>query len=123
MGVRRKGSEILLGTLPGYAPRDFCRIHYLLLQYPPPMEDLKSFFISKGFYVTDGLKYGVDYLLYTDLPSKVHSKYAVLLDRNQTLFDILSTQRVCLSVNKKLIFVRIIENEIKIYGLGRWKDF
>lgn len=83
------------------------------------MIPLKSFAESLGFFVSDGFKYGVDLLLYTDHPSKVHSKYALLLDRNQSFFEIVAIQRVCCSVNKRLIFVKENEGKYEFYWIRR----
>lgn len=85
------------------------------------VDSLISHFESLGFFVSDGLKYGVDLLLYTDLPSKVHSKYAVLLERNHKIFDIVGIQRVCGSVNKELIFVKIEDGKYNFYKIQRFE--
>ncbi|CAD26236.1 tRNA-INTRON ENDONUCLEASE [Encephalitozoon cuniculi GB-M1] len=68
-------------------------------------EVLRRMFQERGFVVGDGLKYGVDLLLYTDCPSKVHSRYGILIDRRHTLLDIVGVQRTCASVNKALVVV------------------
>lgn len=65
--------------------------------------ELKKYFEEAGFYVSDGLKYGVDMLLYVDVPSKVHSKYAVLVDRRHTFLQIMAVQRVCTAARKTLV--------------------
>eukprot|EP00866_Antonospora_locustae_P001999 jgi/Antlo1/1999/1575 len=65
--------------------------------------ELRKYFEEAGFYVGDGLKYGVDMLLYVDAPSKVHSKYAVLIDRRHTFLQIMAIQRVCTAARKTLV--------------------
>lgn len=75
----------------------------------------------EGFYVTDGLKYGADMLLYTDDPSKVHSKYAILIENNQTNGSVLAVQRICNSVGKILIFVRFNGDDYEMYRIQRLK--
>lgn len=64
---------------------------------------LQRRFKEEGFVVNDGLKYGVDLLLYTDQPSKVHSKYGVLIDRDHTFLDLIGVQRTCSSAGKTLV--------------------
>lgn len=75
----------------------------------PSLEFKKSVLIEHfkflGFYVNDGIKYGIDFLLYTDDPSNVHSKYGVLIENNHSFFDLMSVQRICNSVKKELIVV------------------
>ncbi|WUR02074.1 tRNA-intron endonuclease [Vairimorpha necatrix] len=66
---------------------------------------LVSHFKSLGFQVQDGIKYGIDFLLYTDNPENVHSKYGVLVENGQSFFDLMSVQRVCNTVKKELIVV------------------
>lgn len=68
-------------------------------------EALRRMFEEEGFVVGDGLKYGVDLLLYTDKPSRVHSRYGVLIDRRHSLLDVVGAQRTCTSVNKTLVVV------------------
>ncbi|ADM11225.1 tRNA-intron endonuclease [Encephalitozoon intestinalis ATCC 50506] len=82
-------------------------------------ETLKRMFQEEGFVVGDGLKYGVDLLLYTDSPSKVHSKYGVLIDRKHSLLDIVGVQRTCTSVNKILIVVFFDGAEVRMVSVER----
>lgn len=85
--------------------------------------ELRSYFEGLGFHVKDGIKYGVDFLLYTDNPEKVHSKYAILINRNQKFLDIIAAQRVCHSTRKKLIFVyHDSDNKIKLVSIGRFSN-
>lgn len=74
---------------------------------------VKLYFENQGFIVKDGLKYGCDYVLYTDSPDKVHSKYTVLLDRNQNVLNLMAVQRVTHAIRKSLIFVWFENKEIK----------
>ncbi len=71
---------------------------------------MRRHFEQQGFHVRDGLKYGVDLLLYTDAPEKVHSKYAVLVDRHHTFLQIMAIQRVCSSSRKVLVMARYDES-------------
>lgn len=104
------------------SPLDITPINMILHIYiPMDVNSLISYFESLGFFVSDGLKYGVDLLLYTDHPSKVHSKYAVLLERNHKMFDIVGIQRVCGSVNKELIFVKNENGRPKFYKIQRFE--
>lgn len=81
---------------------------------------VKEYFEKRLFIVKDGLKYGCDFILYTDDPSKVHSKYAVLVDRGQNLLNIMAVQRVINTVRKVLIFVYFFNEEIIITKIERF---
>lgn len=80
---------------------------------------LRQRFEEKGFVVHDGLKYGVDLLLYTDLPSRVHSKYGVLIYRNHNFLDLISAQRTCSSANKTLVVAFFEEKEFRLVAFER----
>ena len=82
---------------------------------------LKKYFKSKGFYCGDGLKYGADILLYADHPNKIHSKYALLIENNQTYLQIMAVQRVCNSSKKVLLLVKFFEeSQFKIVQIERF---
>ncbi|KAI4291693.1 hypothetical protein PAPHI01_0967 [Pancytospora philotis] len=59
--------------------------------------------LRAGFYVNDGIKYGLDFLVYTDSPDRVHSKYGVVVFCGMTYQQLVMHQRLCCSVNKSLI--------------------
>ena len=65
---------------------------------------------GQGMHVNDGIKYGLDFLVYTDDPSRVHSKYGVLIHREMTYQALVCYQRICSSNNKKLLIVRVGED-------------
>ncbi|KAM0687906.1 tRNA-splicing endonuclease subunit Sen2, partial [Conglomerata obtusa] len=81
------------------------------------LKSLKIYFQDQGFVVKDGLKYGVDFLLYTDVVEKVHSKYAVMLNRNFTYLQIVSMQRLCTNVKKKLIVVNVNNGVYELFAI------
>lgn len=66
-------------------------------------EAVKSFLLKKGFYVNDGIKYGLDYLVYTEHPSVVHSKYGVAVHGGMSYQQLIMHQRMCCATNKILI--------------------
>ncbi|AFM97979.1 putative tRNA-intron endonuclease [Encephalitozoon hellem ATCC 50504] len=82
-------------------------------------EVLKRMFEEEGFVVGDGLKYGVDLLLYTDKPSRVHSKYGILIDRRHSFLDIVGAQRTCTSVNKTLVVVFFEGCKVRMMSVER----
>lgn len=83
--------------------------------------ELKKYFEEAGFYVGDGLKYGVDMLLYVDVPNKVHSKYAVLMDRRHTFLQIMAIQRVCTTARKTLVIVyKDSDGAVKLASVERF---
>lgn len=64
---------------------------------------VKNHLLARGFYLNDGIKYGLDFLVYTDHPKKVHSKYGVIVYSTMTFQQLVSYQRVCNSNNKILV--------------------
>ena len=77
--------------------------------------------LEKGFYVTDGIKYGLDYLIYTDKPDKVHSKYGcILYNKDMTYQQLIALQRICTISNKKLIIVKVIDDDIEYIEIERF---
>lgn len=83
------------------------------------LQSIKHYFKEDGFIVHSGLKYGTDFLLYTDNINKVHSKYAVVLNRNYTYLNILAIQRVCTSNRKILILVDYVCGEVVMMKIER----
>ncbi|OQS54074.1 hypothetical protein EHP00_1794 [Ecytonucleospora hepatopenaei] len=76
---------------------------------------------ENDFYYTDGIKFGVDLLVYTDVPEKVHSKYGILLyNKNLTYQNILAVQRVCTNTNKELVIADIKNNRVKLIKIERF---
>lgn len=73
---------------------------------------LKAHLFKQGFFVYDGIKYGLDLLGYTDTPDKVHSKYGFIIFCNQTYQQLICLQRICNSNKKILIVVFISEDEV-----------
>ena len=58
----------------------------------------------KGYYLTSGLKYGGDYLVYRDDPSKVHSDFiAIVLAWKQPISSIVSLGRLGSKVKKSTL--------------------
>ncbi|KAM0674319.1 tRNA-splicing endonuclease subunit Sen2 [Gurleya vavrai] len=84
------------------------------------LEHLKSYFTGQGFTVRDGLRYGVDFLLYTDDVEKVHSRYAVILNRNFTFLQILAIQRTCNSSRKECILADFFGDKIRLIKIERF---
>ena len=61
-------------------------------------------FRSRGYYLTSGLKFGSDWLVYTADPSLIHAQYLVLcLPREETLpvNDLSAFSRLAVTVKKK----------------------
>lgn len=87
-----------------------------LLSLKMKREIVRKYLLEQGFYLNDGVKYGMDFLVYTDLPNKVHSKYGLIIHRKIKYQDLVSYQRVCSSNNKTLLiaFVSGAINTFKI---------
>jgi tRNA-splicing endonuclease subunit Sen34 len=62
----------------------------------------------KGYYLTSGLKYGGDYLVYRDDPNKVHSDFiAVVLPWKQPISSIISLGRLGSKVKKNTLLCSV----------------
>ncbi|VDM50485.1 unnamed protein product [Toxocara canis] len=60
----------------------------------------------RGYYLTDGLKFGCDFLLYVNKPSAVHAKYMVqCVDASCSIrpLDMAALSRVASQVNKLIL--------------------
>jgi tRNA splicing endonuclease len=77
---------------------------------------VKKFLLEQGFFVNDGIKYGLDFLVYTAHPDLVHSKYGLIVHSEMTFQNLILYQRVCNSNNKTLViaFVNKIEDRTNI---------
>ena len=63
---------------------------------------------AHGFVANSGIKYGLDFLVYTGCPDTVHSKYGLLIISENTDYkQVLCSQRVCNGNNKILLLARI----------------
>lgn len=58
---------------------------------------------SLGYHLTDGEKYGADFLVYEKNPDECHSTYICKIVKNETIFDILPLLRISNTVNKTLL--------------------
>lgn len=74
-----------------------------------------------GFVYGDGIKYGLDLLIYTDEISKVHSKYGlVIFEKEMTYREIIAYQRICNSVNKILLLAVYDKGEMTYVTVERF---
>lgn len=68
-------------------------------------------FWSKGFYITSGIKFGGDYLLYSNDPMCVHSEYIVSIKNsvNETIqpLDLISMGRLATTVKKTFVLASV----------------
>lgn len=69
---------------------------------------LREYIVGQGFWANDGVKYGVDFLVYTDDPSRVHSKYGVVVGSRLSYQQLIAQQRVC-SSNNKILLVAFVD--------------
>ncbi|KAJ3252936.1 tRNA-splicing endonuclease subunit Sen34 [Boothiomyces macroporosus] len=60
---------------------------------------------DKGYWITSGLKFGGDWLLYPDNPNTCHSNYIVDYKRDIKVLNLISGSRLGTSVNKKRMYV------------------
>ena len=72
---------------------------------------IKEFLLEKGFYLNDGIKYGLDFLVYTEHPDLVHSKYGLVVLDQMNFQQLIALQRICTSNNKTLIVAMVNEDD------------
>ena len=75
-----------------------------------------KYFTQNGWIVKCGMKYGVDFILYSDSVSVVHAEYAVWIRRPCEWSHVIAISRSCSSVKKKLL---VYENGM-YYQICRW---
>ncbi|KAI8894446.1 tRNA intron endonuclease [Globomyces pollinis-pini] len=81
-------------------------------KWPMLQSDIERYNIFKslwnrGYYLTDGSKFGADYLLYSSHPNNCHSSYMVTImtkDEELSVLDFISLSRLGTSVNKIRLF-------------------
>ena len=62
----------------------------------------------KGYYLTSGLKYGGDYLVYRDNPNKVHSDFiAIVIPWQQPIDNIVALGRLGSKVKKNVLLCSV----------------
>lgn len=69
----------------------------------------REYSLGRGFFLTDGVRYGLDFLVYTDSPARVHSKYGVLIDTGISHQQLVAYQRICATNNKTFVLARVDE--------------
>ncbi|KAI5181184.1 hypothetical protein NEOKW01_1403 [Nematocida sp. AWRm80] len=65
--------------------------------------DLENQLKEAGAYTTSGLRYGADYLVYLDDPSKVHSSFTLSIESNPTYKLLAALVRVSSSTKKDTV--------------------
>lgn len=89
---------------------------------------IKSKFDSDGWMVKQGLKFGVDFLLYEFDPDVVHAKYAVLVAPNDlTWRDVISLVRLLENTAKQLVIASVKKSlegelELQLFKVTRWQS-
>lgn len=86
--------------------------------------EIFKYFYDKQFYITNGLKFGGDYLLYTGHPDEFHSVYIVSIVELGDLIsclDLISYTRLATNVNKIKLFAAWDRNEgiVKVFS-SQW---
>lgn len=84
---------------------------------------VRKHLLDRGFYLNDGIKYGLDFLVYTDHPDKVHSKYGLAVYNTMTFQQLVSYQRVCNSNNKALIIAFVDARDLTNIKLVQCERF
>ncbi|KAG2202858.1 hypothetical protein INT46_001701 [Mucor plumbeus] len=83
-------------------------------------------FWSQGYYITSGIKFGGQFLLYPDDPMCVHSEYIVSIkDKNQEILplELIGMGRAATNVKKTFVLVAKEEQEPMICYSIEWAGF
>lgn len=68
---------------------------------------------EQGYYITSGLKYGGDFLVYADDPSRSHSTYlAVVTAYQEPVHSLATLARVANKVKKRVLLCSPDENQV-----------
>ncbi|GBB86151.1 hypothetical protein RclHR1_01260022 [Rhizophagus clarus] len=103
-----------------------------LWTWPNTLKDIQKYKIycdlwNKGYYITSGIKFGGDYLLYPGDPLRYHSHFiATVLDTDKTIspMDIITFGRLGTSVKKSYMLCSWNQQEDKaIYFCLEWSGF
>ncbi|KAI7900937.1 tRNA intron endonuclease [Cokeromyces recurvatus] len=83
-------------------------------------------FWSMGFYLTNGIKFGGDFVLYSNDPMCVHSDYIVSVKEPKEIIlpiDIIAAGRVATNVKKIFVFASVVdEDQVFSYSI-EWAGF
>lgn len=83
-------------------------------------------FWSQGYYITSGIKFGGQFLLYPDDPMCVHSEYIVSIkDKNQEILplELIGMGRAATNVKKTFVLVAKEEQEPVVCYSIEWAGF
>ncbi|KAH9258103.1 hypothetical protein BASA81_003666 [Batrachochytrium salamandrivorans] len=72
-----------------------------------------------GYTMVDGLKYGVDYLAYSQDPLRHHAEYMVLIDNLTSPVDLIALATVAGKAKKQLLVVNYTTNQVEFTQLMR----
>lgn len=73
---------------------------------------------EQGYYLTSGLKYGGDFLVYPDSPSRTHSSHiAIVLPWKQPSSTLASVARVAAKVKKNILLCSAEDEHISYYTM------
>jgi len=80
----------------------------------------------KGYYITEGSKFGADYLVYSGDPSCFHAQFLVLVKQYTEFFiadEMVTLTRLANSVKKKVVLATLSDMHDKpkvIYNTVEW---
>ena len=80
----------------------------------------------EGYYLTEGSKFGGDYLAYPDDPTKVHSTHIVVVKERSAGFeprDLIGGGRVVNKSSKNLLYGTVDETGTVRYLSVRWSGY
>uniref|UniRef100_A0A0N5AR63 tRNA-intron lyase n=1 Tax=Syphacia muris TaxID=451379 RepID=A0A0N5AR63_9BILA len=73
---------------------------------------------KRGFYMTDGLQFGCDYLLYEEKPGEEHAKYLVKCTNTMSTIcplDLAALSRVASQVKKDILLAIVAPDSFTPY--------
>ncbi|KAI7892392.1 uncharacterized protein EV154DRAFT_562368 [Mucor mucedo] len=91
---------------------------------PSPNEIFNDLW-SKGFYITSGIKFGGDYLLYTNDPMCTHSEFIIGVRQEEEDIkpvEIISMGRLATNVKKTFVVAGSIQEMMTYYSI-EWAGF
>lgn len=90
---------------------------------PQPNEIFKDLW-TKGFYITSGIKFGGDYLLYRNDPMCTHSEFIISIQNDEDIspLEIIGMGRLATNVKKTFVLAGSIQEMMTYYSI-EWAGF
>ena len=77
---------------------------------------------NKGYIVRSGMRFGADFLVYTEGPDVEHAPYAVIVSKSPTGLDLIRVSRLTHSVRKEALLAIVAGENVTFYRVRRFKE-